>query len=402
MKIKKILIFLFSLVVVSYFGYQVYVFLTATYKMEIVNEHVLYDTIKTSGITIRNEKELVSDVQGAYYYVYENATKVADNSVVIDVYPSEQDILHTIEYDAIMQQIKNLQLAHSSGEIGNDAEILSKQLHQQLGNLIDQTTQGSVKKIEEIKYKISLILNRKDILSGKKVDFSDKIAQLEQNSQEIKSKISTKLATITAKQGGYFSSDSDGLESVLTIDSMDTMTALDFIEYIDNPKPTQTTSIGKIVDGFYWYIATKVPASKTSAFKVGKKYKVDFPQIDLNDIPVVVEKIVSDPQTNDLIVIFKANYINDQILGMRNADIDIKLIAYSGLKVSRSAIRYNEQNEPGVFVKKGQQVWFKKIDIIYEEAGFILSKPNYKENYLAIYDEIVIEGKDLYEGKPVK
>lgn len=402
MKFKKILISLFSLFVISYFGYQVYVFLTATYKMEIVNQHVLYDTIKTRGITIRNEKELVSNVEGAYHYVHENATKVADNSVVIDVYPSEQDILYTIEYDATMQQIKNLNLAHSSSQMGNDAEILSKQLHQQLSDMIDQTTQGSIKKIDEIKSKIALILNRKEILSGNKVDFSEKIALLEQNAQEIKSKISTKLATITAKEGGYFSSDSDGLESLLTIEAMDTMSTLDFIDRIDNPDTPQITSIGKIVDGFSWYIATKIPVSKSSNFKVGKKYKVDFPQIDLNDMPVTVHKIISDPQLDELIVVFKANYINDQILAMRHTDIDVKLITYSGLKVSRSAIRYNELNEPGVFVKKGQQVWFKKIDSIYEEVGFVLSKPNYKDDYLAIYDEIVIEGKDLYEGKPVK
>ena len=64
---------------------------------------------------------------------------------------------------------------------------------------------------------------------------------------------------------------------------------------------------------------------------------------------------------------------------------------YTGLKVPREAIRFNSKKEKGVYVILGQDVQFKKIDIVYEGEDYVLSKNTSNEDYLLLYDQILLE-----------
>ena len=57
----------------------------------------------------------------------------------------------------------------------------------------------------------------------------------------------------------------------------------------------------------------------------------------------------------------------------------------------REAIHFNSDKEKGVYVILGQDVQFKKIDIIYEGDDYVLSKNSSNEDYLLLYDQILLE-----------
>lgn len=65
---------------------------------------------------------------------------------------------------------------------------------------------------------------------------------------------------------------------------------------------------------------------------------------------------------------------------------------YEGIKVPRKAIRF--QDGKGVYVKLGERISFKKIDVIYEGGDYVLSSLNAGDGYLSLYDDIVVEGVD--------
>ena len=50
----------------------------------------------------------------------------------------------------------------------------------------------------------------------------------------------------------------------------------------------------------------------------------------------------------------------------------------------------------GVYVLKGEQVQFKKIDVIYEGSNYVLSSLDHTgdDSYLVLYDDFMIEGVD--------
>ena len=81
---------------------------------------------------------------------------------------------------------------------------------------------------------------------------------------------------------------------------------------------------------------------------------------------------------------------------------------FRGLKVPREAIRFDKQKVvdengktsgevslKGVYILKGEQIEFKKIDVIYEGSDYVLSKIHEDDSsYLALYDDIMTEGVD--------
>ena len=61
-----------------------------------------------------------------------------------------------------------------------------------------------------------------------------------------------------------------------------------------------------------------------------------------------------------------------------------------GLKVPRSAIRF-QGDQKGVYVILGKDVTFKKINVIYEGDDYVLSENTSNEDYLLLYDQILLE-----------
>ena len=86
---------------------------------------------------------------------------------------------------------------------------------------------------------------------------------------------------------------------------------------------------------------------------------------------------------------------SDEATSIRNMeDISAKIIfdEYQGLKVPRKAIRFQGEDK-GVYVILGQKITFKKIDVIYENEkdDFVISKNTSEEDYLLLYDQILLE-----------
>jgi len=112
------------------------------------------------------------------------------------------------------------------------------------------------------------------------------------------------------------------------------------------------------------------------------------------------------------------------IASLRNETVKIDLKTYKGLRIQKSALHddYVEkaiENEDGttksekkkvqgVYVVQGNQLKFKQVSILFAGEDFILCDPQPEDGVLfngttiEMYDKIVTEGADLYDGKVVK
>ena len=74
---------------------------------------------------------------------------------------------------------------------------------------------------------------------------------------------------------------------------------------------------------------------------------------------------------------------------------------YKGLRISQKALRILD-GEKGVYVKSGYSVKFKKVDILYTGLDYYLCQIQYgSSDQLSLFDEVIVEGTDLYDGKPI-
>ena len=83
--------------------------------------------------------------------------------------------------------------------------------------------------------------------------------------------------------------------------------------------------------------------------------------------------------------------------------MDITFRTYSGLKVSRDALRY-EQSIIGVYVlERDAIVRFKPISIIRNQGSYVLCQGIGEDNNcLKRFDEVIINGGDLEDGQKIK
>ena len=100
---------------------------------------------------------------------------------------------------------------------------------------------------------------------------------------------------------------------------------------------------------------------------------------------------VKDAGDGQSIVILSCDSLDAALVSERVQRIELVFDDYTGLKVPREAIRFNDKKEKGVYVILGQDVQFKKIDIIYEGDDYVLSKNTSNEDYLLLYDQILLE-----------
>ena len=97
--------------------------------------------------------------------------------------------------------------------------------------------------------------------------------------------------------------------------------------------------------------------------------------------------------------------MNDELISLRKINGKIVINNFTGLKVNRDAIRLDDNGNTGVYVRRGNIVNFRSINIIYSEDSFVIaSKPGENSDiklpytHLKQYDEVIISGKELKDG----
>ena len=92
--------------------------------------------------------------------------------------------------------------------------------------------------------------------------------------------------------------------------------------------------------------------------------------------------------------------MDSDLANLRKEKAQLAFNEYKGLKISPTAIRVNDKGEKGVYVKTGNIIRFKKANVLYSSSDVIIAENKRgAQGYVKLYDDIVVEGTDLYDGK---
>ncbi len=199
---------------------------------------------------------------------------------------------------------------------------------------------------------------------------------------------------------GYFSRYVDGYEETYTPDLLEALDTATLRELLERDYPNDPGSFGKSVTDFTWYYATIIPKANVESFYVGAKVDLTFIGGGEQAVPGKVIELKSDENGDALAVIQSTSIIPDAV-SHRTASVKISFSNYKGLRISRRALRILE-GQKGVYVKSGYSVKFKKVDILYTGPDYYLCRTQYgSSDQLNLFDEVIVEGTDLYDGKPI-
>lgn len=391
-----------AVIIVLFSVFQIVRFMRSPYRTEIVYNYSVQDSIHAQGIMIRDEVLVEDSVDGVPGYYYGDGSRVSKGDNIIKVHPDMQSVENERKYLDIEKQIESLKdIQNYAGTNALKADSLDRYINELISSLSLSTSSTIYTDTQKTQEKILKELNKKQIISGTQSDFVKRIDELEQIQSSLS--FADESNVITAPETGYFVSTTDGFEGLVNSSSIDSLTDEKLKQLIDTPIVESDDNAGKIITSNDWHFAVSIEPEHASKFAVGAAVTLDFGITSFKEVPATVEKVIS-PSTDkeNTVVVFSGNYMSSQLANMRVKSAEINFKSYSGLKVSENAIHYTN-NETWVYIISGLQITKVPVNIIYQGVGYVIcSSVKDETNGLSLFDEVVVEGSDLYDGKTVR
>ena len=408
-RLLKILAAAAAVIIVIFFAAEMYNLAGRTYATQTAYEQTVLETIDAEMFVIRNEDLLTTASSGVMVPLADNAERVSKGSTIAAIFPSEAAAENYVKVQSLTKKLEAYQKIDGQLRLAEvDMAKLTAEINSEFKSIIDAAYENDFSNLSEDKLSFSEKLSRKQISLDMQVDCSSKIAELQSEISALNS-ASTPSEIITAEASGYYVSREDGYENLITADDIDSLTPEKLKEAMKSEKKEASAgSIGKVIDGYNWYIATIIDSNKAVNFTKGKAVCLIFDDSsnDTENTSVYSVKAVDESES---MVIFKCNLMNEKLAELRKVDGKIVINKYTGLKVNRDAVRLDENGNSGVYVRRGNIVNFRSLNIIYSEDDFVIaSKPSDDSGieldytHLKLYDEVIISGKELKDGMVIR
>lgn len=397
----KFLISVFVIFALFVALYQFYNYLYKAPATEYAVEITCEDKVGVVGYFVRDES--VINTSGSKYYdvIISNGGKISKNGTIANVYSTDNAAKIQTDIRDLQKKIdelKSIVSATSSykDEISYDSEIQKYSL-----STNSMIASGDPNQAFEAASELMTGITKSKIANGEIIDYSSKLKQLEAQMETLKNQSSSIVKYITSPKSGYFSYKVDGVETLLNTKTLDEITPelYNKIENICNSAQANSNAIGKVVEGSEWRVCFKGKASKFERVKMGSTLYIRLPSVTENKIKCNVVSISFDDEY--AYVVLESNMVSGDIISQRVCPIDIIIDSYSGLRIDKNAIR-KINSEDGVFIKSNGIVRYRKVDILYFASDFAVVKyDSLDPSGVQVYDEVIVKGSDLYDGKVI-
>lgn len=410
--LEKLFVVLLALTIVIWGGYHVF----RLTQEKLVTETVFQSTVPRSlsgrGIAIREEELLQQKGSGVPRYIYRDATRVGIGQPVIEYYPAHTDTDNIQRIQELDDKIAALETAQNKS-LNNysSAPGISRDMREQFALLTQASTTGQCNELGDIRDEIGLLVNRREIAINKSDNFQPQIDLLKEERNELQKSVNLgNIQTVSAPVSGYFAKNSDGFESRLTPDSIEDLSIEEYQKLVETELDReQISDTSRMVTSSKWQFAVCVPSYQTEWLQLGQKANLTIDG-SIQKVPARVSDILVENNNDTAVVIFYSDVITEDILNLRIADVTISFSQFTGLRINSSSIHFRTNpdgsRDRGVYVLESYVVKFKKIEPIYEEPSFILSKMNYADSAdkdtVRLFDQVIVQGNDLYEGKIIQ
>jgi len=397
--LKRVLSALLGLLLIAYLCYHVLVVPYQSIETEQAVSYTARDTIEAEqAYIIRTETVVESDAKGSYRYAIGNGQRVASGSVIADVYHSDNVVQSLAKIDDLDRQIKNLEsLSNYSTGVVVDISQLNEQAHNSLVTLLNSVQQGNFTDCRNKAQDLLSVINRRQTITGQSADFSSLISSLKVQRENLATAIGKPLGSIKAPCAGYFVSSVDGYENAFNIEDIDSLTP-EMLKNIKKEQPKEN-AVGKVVSDVNWYIAVAISFEQALQFAPGDKVDVDISTSEVVAVPAKVLQVNKSVQSDEAVLILSCSYMSSELSALRTPSVSVVLHTYDGLRVSDKAIRVND-GKKGVYTSNGTSIEFVPVKVLYTGNGYVVcQQADPMKKGLHIYDDVVVKGKNLYDGK---
>lgn len=404
-RLLKILAAASAVIIAVFFAAEIYSLTTRTYTTQTAYEQTVLETVDAEMFIIRDETMLESTASGTFVQIAENGERVSRGSTIAAFFTSETAAHNYVKIESLNSQLEVYNAIESQTRLENvDVEKLQNQAKADFDDILDAVYNNDYSSLEELKLSYSENVSKRQKSLGQSVDCSSKITEITQEITELQTNV-TPGTIITAENSGYYVGSADGYENIISAEDIDSLTVDELESALDADKAEiSENSIGKIINGYNWYIATLIDSAKVVDMSDGKSVKIILGD-SVDDMVQTTVYSLESVEDNQTLVIFKCNLMNDELTSLRKVSGKVVIDEHTGLKINSEAVRFDENGNAGVYVRRANIVNFRSLNIIYSEESFVVAADteDFESEYehLKLYDEVIISGKELSNGMVV-
>ena len=383
--------------IAAYFGYNVVSSLYAPLMTATVTPYEAGAGYYASGFVVREEELLYSQYGTTVLNCAEGA-HVAANDTVATGYRSEDAKTRQTRIDELSGQIEQLQYAWSAVSSVYDQAALDADIAGDLAQLSRYLALRDMNSVSDLSPELKGLILRRTGSDSDSGSLQARISTLQAELETLEAQSAGDTSAILAGKAGTFSAAVDGYESVLTPERLMEMTVAEFESV--QPDETDANAIGRLVTSATWYYACVVPASELSGVEEGDRATLTFARDYYQPVTMRVARLCGNEAGSRLLVLSSDRALQNVTL-LRQQSAEIVFTSYSGLRVPKSAVRV-ENGQTGVYILEGTLAKWKPITILHDTGeSYVVTLDTSSTNNLWPGDELIINAKNLYDGKVV-
>ena len=420
-RILGVIVVLFFLV---YFSMLIYTSNFTMIETEQAGWFEVNDYVEADAYAVRSEEYIQNTKKGIIAYVADDGEKINAGGSVAKLFSTENDVENWQEYNRINNELTLLkQMTNAESNLFVDLDTVDAQIRNNKKKKKNSVQSGRLSSARDSKLDLQQLFNERVVITGGSSNFAERIDELETELKSID--VSKSIGNVKSKNSGIFISELDGFEKSLDFEKAEKLTASEVENMLKKDPPGD--AVGKIVTTLNWYLLCPLTSEQALNITAGDEIvDISIPKVISGTIPGTILAVNQDSKIKDGLMVIKCDYMDSRLAKIRKEDITIKTKSYSGIRVSRKAVHedfisvqdYDEEGNPigephdekvqGVYVMFGRRLTFKQINIIYSEKDFVICDTDTDNPELLngetveLYDEVVVQGKELYNGKLIK
>lgn len=422
-----ILTVILSLGVLFYIGYHIWDTFTRDVETAPVKEFTAENTVSCDAYIFRNESSVARTTSGgSIVSAVRDGEKVQSGDAVAKVYAagSPQTVAEIAEID---QRLELLESCVGTGSVSlKESTKIESDIYDVLSDLRAASGVGDAEAAQELRSSLITLLGKRAILAGgDSAGYGAEIETLRAKKQSLSGSLEGCLETVSSPVSGYYYSVADGYEGLFSATALEDIT-YDGVKTLLDSTPKSTDGVaGKIVTDSFWYAVCPIDRSHLETYKAGDSCQVRF----AGELSLSMEVFRVLSGSDGVLLILRTNYLPNGFSFARIQKVSLVTDVCRGLKIPVGSVRV-VNGETGVYVLDGVTVRFRKIKTLLKNDAYYVVAPepekNAEENtssdtsadtsgdgtsdgnktenktkWLRFHDNLIVEGKGLFDGKVV-
>lgn len=372
------------------------------------------DSVPADAYIFRDEYVLPKSSEGVVVTLVSDGDRVSKGQMIANVYSDEGNASLQDDINRLQRRLNILEdSAVDTDFVISDITKLDDEISDVFADIYFDSSRGNLSSVIDSSSELLVKLNKRDLIVDSDFDILAEQARIESEMESLKTRISSVSTPVIATSSGYFYGDVDGYEDAFHTSDVENISLEDFDKLRLSKQNEEAAGSGlKIVKDFIWYLVCSVDSESLPDFKTGRLYSVSFPENGDYVIEMMLEKIVKETNSPTALAIFRVNVLPDDFDYKRYQKAEVILNETEGLSVPKKALRVVDGIE-GVYVLVGDVVRFRRIERIGEKDDYYVVRyerePQYFDDessvvnvkYLSLYDNVIVSGKNLFDGKIV-